>query len=709
MRLIRFLALFAILVAVYLAQYIFDHRTLIDFFPQWFLNAFPAFYSFSRWLPGDLLTLAALLATVASVGFGLLTTQWMGECISFEQPDDQPTATPEPTTDWLFGVSSLFVAIGTVGYIGIRLGAGATGNRFLSMLWLLSILFYLAGSLLLDRQIHAERASDSSTNGASPSPLVRPESSWPTLLGILILAGGLLTWQLGQMPVYVHESVAQNGLQSLALAQGNHSGLFRPGATGLPNVAYLPAAAMMRAVDDALMGSRFSGVVAALMTVLATWLLGCELFRRTPRPGPHATLLEDDGRWIAVMAALVVALSHVTIHYGRMGIFLAPVAAGNLGLWALLRGLRTEDRSLLVISGMLTGLAAILYPSGLGFLVITPIWWLGVWLLQRTWLQDRYRGVGALGFFLWLGGVWIVLLPVASVWISDPQTFLAFLQNYTPLTAEAQARLQTLYLTQGSDSIFLENLRLTLLTFNSVLNASALFEYPGSFLSSILAPLFVLAVGGLLLNLDRLPGWLLLSLFGGSVIMSTVEVVSPSWERLLPLLPLTGLFVAFALDRIRLTLMETLGDWIDQTAIYLAVGVIAWAGLQSWVTYYNVGMRVGDPSSYAGWGARHVPAEDLPLLLVADARGVHWNEPVVQYLTSDLAGQRPGGEVLVIEWPATLPDNGQLLIQSADRARIDEIRARYPGGTLSVVRDLRGNPVLYVYDMSSVSQEESRP
>jgi hypothetical protein len=78
-RLLRFSLLLVVVLAVYFAQYIFDHRSLSNFFPRWFLDAFPTFYRFTRWLPADLLNLAWWIAGLGSTGFGLLVPQWRGE------------------------------------------------------------------------------------------------------------------------------------------------------------------------------------------------------------------------------------------------------------------------------------------------------------------------------------------------------------------------------------------------------------------------------------------------------------------------------------------------------------------------------------------------------------------------------------------------------------------------------------------------------
>lgn len=708
-RFLRAFALFAIFIAVYLAQYISDHRSLVDFFPQWFLNTFPGMYRFTRWLPEDLLTLAVVIATFGSIGFGLLSTQWIGEYLIPEVRQRKRQHHTRYRSYWL-GTAAVVVAASMAGFVSVQMGSGAPEQRLLHIFWLTSLVLYVGGAILLERTFRTPSGQSAEPSSSARALVAHPEGGWPYLVLILLLAGVLMSWQLTELPARVDPIVAQNGLQSLALAQGAETRLFHPGATGLPLLAYIPTAAALRLLNDVLVSdvllndvlvsARLVGVAAGLLTVAATWLLGCELFRRTQRVASHRVVLEDDGRWIALLAALVVATSHIAIHFSHVSIYLLPAALGTLGLWAMMRGARTESRLFLACSGMLIGLASLGHPSGLLYLVVTPIWWIGIWLLRRRWLYSETRGVGGLGFSIWLGGILVVLLPVVSIWLAEPGAFVGFLQSYVPVTDVSQTRLEALFLSSGFESIFWENLRRTFLTFTSLPNASALLNYPGAFLHNALAPLFILAIGGLLLNLDRLPGWLLLSFLGTGLIMNTMTAQTPVWVRLLPLLPLAGLFIGFTLDRARLTLLETVGTWTDQTTVYLAVGIIAWAGLHSWVTYYNFGMRNGDAASNAGRAAREVPAEQVPLLLLTEETSIRWSDPTVQYFTSSLAGQRQGGQVSVTEWPTELPGNSQLLIQPADVPWLDEIRNRYPGGTVTVRRDLRSDPVMYIYSLA---------
>lgn len=745
MRFVRFCILIVSVLTAYAAQFIFDNRSLVDFFPDWLRQYFPfalqsTLFQTSQWQPNDLINLGLILLALSSIGFGLICNQWIGE-YSYYLLGREPDVVIEPTVDrrrlagtW-FGIGAGLLAVAgcLVAYVAgtILAGNGESAGRQLA--WIGAVLLFLLGSLLLDRGISLRRPF--SRMRVTTRRLLRPVNplqSWPTLLVILAVAGLLYSWNPESMPALVDESTAQIGLQALEIARGNTNELFAPGVTGSPLLTYLPAAVAMRVTGDPLLGMRFSGLLTGLLTVLATWLLGTELFRRTPRLGAFQIPIEDDGRWIASVATALIAFSYVILHFSRGPIYLAPVAWGTFGLWAMLRGLRTGDWFALALSGALIGWSSILYAGGLLYLIITPIWWIGVWLLRREWLFNRGFGVGAPGFLLWLGSMLVTIAPILAVWRVNSEAFANFTQNDIILNSLTQARLEILYSTGGFDTVFWENLKLTLLTFNIYPNAGAHFALVHPFLNSIVAPIFALAIGALLLNLDRLPGWLLLSALGGGIILSAVNPNAPFWARLLPLLPIAALAMAFALDRARLTLVETGGTALGQTAVYLVIGVVVWSSVNSWLLYYGHAHGNGDGVSYTGRAIREMEEGETALLVVNNPRSrIRSGDPVLTFFASkpndgdaEMVGSEEERQPRLMEivppaWPtpSELPPNGKLLLQPEDSALLEEIDRLYLdtvcGGVtnagcdqesrLTRVRDRRGNPVLLVYDLSKGS------
>ena len=693
MRYLRFAALVVALIAAYLAQYIFNFRSLNDFFPIWFLDTFPTLYNVTRWLPEDLMDLAMVLTIFAALVFGLVSAPWVGE---YPKPVHRPDRSLHSGTTARSGMVLMVVALCIVVLIAARALSGDS-SRVLDFVWLLGLALYLLGSVLIDSVLFRRRTLLVLQTNPQVARLARPYRGWPWLAVILAGAFCLFTWELGQLPARVEPAEVQSGLQALALARDEASGLFTPGLDAVPKIANWPAALSMGLTGRVLLAARLSSVLHGLLLVAATWLLSCELFRRIPREGPYIVVLEDDGRWLANWAAMLVALGHVTIHFSRIPVYLPPVAWGILGLWMLLRGLRTRSYPLLALSGLGIGLAGITYASGLLFWIVTPLWWLGLWLLRRNWIDPRYVGMGVTGALTWFGGLMAMVLPVWGAWLHTPGAFAQFMRSALVLAPEAESRLALLYQQGGFTAIFGENLRLILLALNANPDVGSMATYPAAFLHSFVAPLFFLALGVLLLNLDRLPGWLLLSYLGGSLVFYGANAVAPSWRLLLPLYPIAAICIAFALDRIRVTLLETAGTWLEQTSIYVIVGLILWVGVKDWTTYFEYGHLQANASAVTGRAIAEQGAPENSILLIAGAAPVHWADPVVEYVASGLRERATGPEYSLDNLPDTLPANAQLLIQPDSAAVLPLIQARYPEGAMQIERDLRGNIVLYVY------------
>jgi hypothetical protein len=174
----------------------------------------------------------------------------------------------------------------------------------------------------------------------------QPERGWWQLLIVLAIGVWLFTWNNGSLPRRIPAQSAQLALQAQAQAEGNLS-IFAYGEANLPGISSLPTAITIWLTGDPLRSIAWTGSVAAALTVLATWLLACELFRRrstwqTDR-STHDTSndnLEDDGHSPALWAALALVVSVPMIHFSRLPGQLEPLVCGLFALWSLLLGLR---------------------------------------------------------------------------------------------------------------------------------------------------------------------------------------------------------------------------------------------------------------------------------------------------------------------------------------------------------------------------------
>ncbi|MDQ3249248.1 MAG: hypothetical protein M3Q45_08575, partial [Chloroflexota bacterium] len=307
MRLFRLIGLVAALAAAYVAQYIFEYHSLAVFFPDWLLNAYPTLARFTRWLPADLFSLALWLAALAALSVGLLTPPWRSmpwQSIAREAQGWQsygPMRRPwQKVGRWATRIGILLALITAVVIVAYLWRTG-NENRWLQSAWTGAVLLYLFSQVPTNSTLRAGRS-----NGLSSTT---PATQRTYLLFILLGTVFLLAWPLTAVPVAIDADIAGFGLQAKAMANGADVRLFSADGGNLTRLALMPTALILWLVDDALLATHLAGVFAGLLMVGATWLVGSELFRRTPMLGYFSESLEDNGQWLALLAASIVAVN----------------------------------------------------------------------------------------------------------------------------------------------------------------------------------------------------------------------------------------------------------------------------------------------------------------------------------------------------------------------------------------------------------------
>jgi hypothetical protein len=689
-RFLRFLALIAAILAVYAAQYLFDQASLEFLRSAWFSENIPFLWELPQWSGPDRQTFGLYLAGIGALLFGLAVYSW-------PQTTDRNRTSSAPSARYTSLPAALLTAAAVLAaaLLPLYFRQNEAEPDWTHYLWVAAIGVYALGCWLADRRAGTVSAESALSDPALP--ISRPERSWPTFLLILAIGGLLLGWQLATVPVRVDGAEASHGLQALQIASGLESRIFASGWANTPLFAYYPAALGTKFSGDWLLGNRLAGLYAGVLTILGVWLLGCELFRRTPtEEGDTDDADADDGRSPALLAAAFTAVGYTFVHFGRMPQFLEPVAWGVLGLWALHRGVRTGSRTALGLGGLLLGLTATLYASGTVFVGIALLWWI-FWLLAR---RDWLRQIGWGGFGAWLGGGFVFLAPFAGVWLRSPETFLARLQEASIFNAAGLVHMEGVYGVQGFNAVLLENVRRTLLTFWIFGDNSTQFGWPAPMLDSLIAPILLLGIGYLLLNLDRTQSWMLIVWLAGAVVVGGVLVIdSPNWPRLLPVLPVAGLLCALAVDRARTTLMKTVGLWMGQFSLFVAIGLLVLAGSHNWVGWYEVQTVQADAASYAGRAIRSLPTGRTAVLIdTGDEARAQWSDRTVQFLAGGPYAKR-GIAITPANWPVNLPPQSSVILQPDDQALAAELQSRYPGGLFLLQRNRSGDPVLFVYQL----------
>jgi hypothetical protein len=692
-RLVRLVALVVVLATVYFAQYLFDTTSLADFFPAWLLAWWPPLAAMARWLPDDLVELAIWLTLLGLLSFGLLAPWWQGERGRAYRRLPRGRATLRA---WWWAAQALLVLALLSAAAVAWLEAQGNVALLSFAVWASSLALYTAGGII------ASRVRPPVVYGDGYLETVRPWDSWPYWIALLVIFALLYSYRLLDIPLRIDPLSARIGLAAQTWVRE----MTMPPLAANPNNLPLPTlalATMARFVlRDNLLALRAAGVFAALFLISAVWLVGSELFRRVPVYGPYGEVLEDDGRWIALMAMIIAGVSVPLLHWARAPFVLEGVALGTFALWALLRGLRRDRPGLLGLSALTLGWAIYYGLVGLLLALVALLVWSGVLLLESTWLTGKaiarerggeavpvQRGVGWRGFGYWLAGITVMAMPLLSRWVTAPGSFAAHWVWPNHALGSQGNRLLAWH----------DRLETAILGLNHLPDATATLHFDGHFVHSLLAPLLALALGALLLNIDSLAGWTVTTwLLTGLVAAGLTVPVAPSWIAMTPLLPVIGLAIAFALDRLRLHIMNNAGTWTLQATVYLALGVVVAAGFLGWIDYYNVAQRDSDLPSAIGRALYEV--EDRPVAIVSTSGLLEQSlsDPVVQLLAGPQEELAALPTLNARSWPS-LDAGTRILLAPVDGALQEAIVAAYPKGMLTVVRDLHANPILYIYDL----------
>jgi len=712
-RFLRFVVLLGVIAIAYLAQFVLHPPLLTTsaaFFPAQFSALFSDFSRLRALFAGALRDVAFFMAAIAAVSFGLLTAPW--------SLTDSPLAAPllllvgrtrrRHRLGWFVLICASFIALAAgllfrtqtlpsplmqiVDFLPPLPAPLEQASWLTEALWVVSLLFFFIGCILFPWRSQGEVLKD---RAASPAFVKQPISSWPILLVLLLCMGGLYSWQLTQTPLLVDNTVAQIGLSASDWLYKGNPYLFDPFAIVLPTLGPgLSLAGLSTAVvalffqltNDLLLSVRLTGLLAALLMIVATWLLGTELFRRAPGHLSSANR-DDQGQWPALLAAILVTITVATMLFSRFPVLLETVTWGSLGCWALLFGLRTGDRVAIGLSGVLIGLSAILYTPGLTFVITALCWWVGYRLLQTGWLPHRlqpqlpaarFRGY----FVLWVIGLWVIAAPTLGARWFVYRHWLPVMPG--SLTAHWQS---------------------TLLAFGQAGDLSQLGGLSIPFLHDLLAPLLFLAIGALCFNFDRRVGWMLLTWAGSGLVCAMVLApTAPFWPALLPLLPVTGLMLAFGLDRLQSTIFQTAGMWSRNLFNYLLTGLILWVAVNNGVEYYHFAQQQVDPTSALGHELRMAPV-DRTIVVIAPA-AIKSNMPQLRFLTNEWTTP----PLANVRFTETLPDDlsaGAItLIVPAETTVLAQVQARYPNGTSVVRRDHLANRLLYRYTLPETTNSQ---
>ncbi|MEZ4683598.1 MAG: hypothetical protein R2932_56255 [Caldilineaceae bacterium] len=427
-RIIRFVVLFVAIITLFLTTPTYELRPFASLLSPDLVADWPLLSSLVRWVVEDRANIALLLTSCAALTFGVLAIPW-----PFPTSADPHTVAESSRS----AAKRLHRSRLVLGW-GLLLAALAGAMMLMLMqlqilqlqimqplpqalIWVVALGFFLAAAgILTGTPPRSQALAATATSHTTPTipvdaqPL-RPGTRWPMTILILFLGLLLYGWHLFTVPATIDPELAQLGLHALEMSQGPSPSLFAPIPTlSQPDNHLLVGAIATTALvswltGDLLRSVRLVGIIAAVLTLFAVWLVGGELFARRRDPRNALVPIEDNGQVPALLATVLLAVNMAIFYFSRQPVLLEATAWGTLGCWAMLRGIRTHDRLALGLGGLLCGLSYLFDNTGLTFLLTGLLWWCGFAAVRLGWLVHRsdsqrltYLGLG--DFLLWVLG-----------------------------------------------------------------------------------------------------------------------------------------------------------------------------------------------------------------------------------------------------------------------------------------------------------------
>lgn len=500
------------------------------------------------------------------------------------------------------------------------------------------------------------------------------------VVGVMTIAGILRFYELGQVPRVLDGDEGRIGL----VAQSTVAGVLSNPFALWENFGAL----YLQLINLAI---RFFGATAFSLRLLPA--IGGVL----AVPALYLFARQIGGRRIALIAAVLLAISHTHIHFSRIasvayiqGTWLAP-----LELYFLLSGLEKRQAWRTALGGILAAIHFSVYLTAQVIVGLVLIYMVIAFLFYRSWFKTTYRA--ALAFW---GGFIITILPEVFYISRNTNEFLNRLgENGTFQSGWLDITMQSTG--QSAITILFERV---VHAFLSLIYYPAFDFYgsPSPVLTVTASALFLIGLGIALVRV-RQPGYLLLNgYFWGATFSIGVFAIPPSADsyRMLMALPATLVMGAIGLEQV----LELFGiGWENAKTAYsfsVSVVLLSLLVLNLW-TYFGDfagqcrfgGDLAGRFASYLGSYVRTVESESTVYLL-SDAQYFYGSHASTDYL-SQLRPVVNHSEPLDMLNPIT----GETIIASPDRIKEleDWVRLK-PGGEIDYLYDCK-RTILMAYQI----------
>ena len=424
--------------------------------------------------------------------------------------------------------------------------------------------------------------------------------------------------------------------------------------------------------------------------IVAVWLLGREI----------------GGKWVGLLAAALVAVSHWCINFSRLGMhgITTPFFAALAAYW-LLRGLRSGSRLSLASGGMALGLGLCFYAPFRLFPFVIILFLLGKLILERGFLRN--------------GWLHVAVYVVASVIAFAPvgQYAVAHSDEFFGRTAQTSVFAGK---TREEGIVALKsNITRHLLMFNYQGDRNGRHNLPGEpMLDPIVGALLPLGVAFALARLNRprqllLIAWVAIMLSAGIL---SLDFEAPQSLRAIGVIPAVFLLIAQVVPVIGKKLIEPLralpGRWMRPAAVGVLSAAVA-GGLvySAWLNYdvYFV-QQPRDPGVFHGYNAR----EALTGRKIA-AEGdryrfysIYVGHPTIRFLAPAVQNHISFKSIDHLPVRGLLDRDVMYIMEPEFAPPAELFSVWHPNGELRWINDPTGVPMLFTFEVSQEEVNESQ-
>jgi DNA-binding beta-propeller fold protein YncE len=534
------------------------------------------------------------------------------------------------------------------------------------------------------------------------APRLRPQTAsewlwWGLAVVAVVGAFGLRLYRLDTIPpTFLQDegSVGDWGLNYLHHTPvfGQHVAtaitLFRNGVVACPLLGSFLHALVMQLAGETTFGLRLTAAVCGGLTVWVFYLIA-------------STYLS---RWAALAATLLLGVSHVHMHWSRLGMQQSMnTLVATLVVWFTLRGLRSPGYLSFVLGGLCLGTAQYLYEGARVLVPTLALFFAYMAVTDRQFLRQRAPHIAV------MAATAMAVFAPFGIWFY--QNTGALLGRSREVFVFAQpVYLDSRYPGLTATQVVLAQLRRSLLGFAYFGDGSGAFdELQVPLVDPVSGALVLAGILGFSLRPRRpVDALVALWIWVPIAITCTVTVDPPPLTRLIMMFPALFFVAGAMLDRLGWLLGQAArrARLADPTLALVVAGV-SWAALWNCRSFFIDYPRAAPPNLWTEAGHLARAAGPTSKTYMVSPTHIYFYSPEMRFLARGLAGADvPMGGIPVQERGYR---DGLFLVSPALPDAVERLRTSYPHGQLTEHRNRYNRLLFTAYRVDAAEMNATTP